>query len=231
MVSITSLYVTLLLTVGCRLVVSQQLSPRDLEGRGEGGGWTNAYCMGEEGELSAATSVVCPSWAPIRCDAIQEDNYCCTPSTYCARSSFNTIGCCPWGQTCNPVIIAGDSQPQPQPLHPSTWAQPQASTVYVTQTHPTTTVVYAAGQQGGDGGGGGGVGGQGQQQQGQQQGQQYCSTLYAHGANLPTTQAGTCGTILIANAAERGSSLSRLVLLGWVFGVGGGVMLQLRLLV
>jgi hypothetical protein len=129
------------------------------------------------------------------------------------RASDNSIGCCPWGQTCTstpaPAAGGGQGQLQSQSQH-ETWQQsqptPQASTIYVTQTHPTT-IVYAAGGQ--------------QQQQattaypgliGQGQGQQgqYCSTLYAHGANLPTTEAGTCGTILIANTAKKGNLVT-----GW----------------
>jgi hypothetical protein len=126
------------------------------------------------------------------------------------RASDNSIGCCPWGQTCTstPAPAAGGGegawQSQPQQSQPT----PQASTIYVTQTH-ATTVIYAAG-------------GQQQQQattvypgligQGQGQGQpaQYCSTLYAHGANLPTTEAGTCRTILIANTAEKSNLVT-----GW----------------
>jgi hypothetical protein len=121
------------------------------------------------------------------------------------RASDNSIGCCPWGQTCTstPAVAGGgawQSQPQPQP---ETWQPqptPQASTIYVTQTHATTTVVYAAGGQQATTVYPGLIGqGQGQGQQGQ-----YCSTLYAHGNNLPTTEAGTCGTILIANAGSKG---------------------------
>lgn len=33
--------------------------------------------------------------------------------------------------------------------------------------------------------------------------QGYCSTLYAHGAGLPTTREGTCGTILVESKAAR----------------------------
>jgi hypothetical protein len=168
-----------------------------------------------------------------------ERNSCCIPSTYCMRASDNSIGCCPWGQTCNSVVAGGGGvAPQPstwQP-QPSTWQpQPEASTIYITQTHPTTTIIYAAG---GQGQGQGqttqqvttvypGLVGVGQGQQGQQ-GQQYCSTLYAHGGNLPTTEAGTCGTILIANAAvRRGEGMGKwlwwcvgLVLVGMVLGMG-----------
>jgi hypothetical protein len=143
---------------------------------------------------------------------LRESISCCNPSTYCARASDGSIGCCPWGTTCAPAL--GGAAPQPQVQQstwqpaPSTW-QPQASTVYVTQTHPTT-VVYAGG-------------GQPEPQQattvysglvGQGQGQQYCSTLYAHGPNLPTTEAGTCGTILIANDAVKGVGGTRWMVLG-----------------
>jgi hypothetical protein len=62
------------------------------------------------------------------------------------RASDDSIGCCPWGQTCNGGGgVGGVVQPQPQP---STWQPqptPQASTVYITQTHPTTTIIYAGG--------------------------------------------------------------------------------------
>ena len=34
------------------------------------------------------------------------------------------------------------------------------------------------------------------------EGGNYCSTLYAHGPNLPTTAAGQCGTILVEEASE-----------------------------
>jgi hypothetical protein len=163
-----------------------------------------------------------------------ERNSCCIPSTYCMRASDNSIGCCPWGATCNGAGGGGGGvvQPQPQP-QPSTWQpQPEASTIYITQTHPTTTIIYAAGGQGQ---------GQGQTtqqvttvypglvgvgQQGQGQGQ-YCSTLYAHGGNLPTTEAGTCGTILIANAAGKEVVVERwmgLWVLGVLLGIGMGMM-------
>lgn len=146
-------------------------------------------------------------------------NSCCTPSTYCARASDNTIGCCPWGQTCNPVVAGGGAGTwQPQQTT-TTWQQPQASTVYITETQPTTTLVYAAGQN---------------TQQvttvyngvGQGQGQ-YCSTLYAHGGNLPTTEAGTCGTILIANAAAKELKTSMTTLICVLFVIGG-VVLRMR---
>jgi hypothetical protein len=132
------------------------------------------------------------------------------------RASDNSIGCCPWGQTCTSAPAAAgaaggawQSQPpqstwQPQPT-------PQASTIYVTQTHATTTVVYAAGGQQATTVYPGLIGqGQGDGQQGQ-----YCSTLYAHGNNLPTTEAGTCGTILIANTAVKGIELKTWVVV-WV---------------
>jgi hypothetical protein len=143
---------------------------------------------------------------------------CCIPSTYCMRASDNSIGCCPWGQTCTPIlsgtggVAAGGWQSQPQQ---STWQPqptPQASTVYVTQIHPTTTIIYAAGGQQAT------TVYPGQKGQGQGQGQgqeQYCSTLYAHGGNLPTTEAGTCGTILIANTAGKGIELKRWIVV-WV---------------
>lgn len=217
---------TLLLAFLSHLAIASQqpqgLQSQDLELRGEGGGWTNAYCISSnQQDLTAATSAQCPSWAPINCNAIQEPNYCCTPSTYCARASDNTIGCCPWGQTCNP-IVAGGGVGTWQPQQTSTiWQQPQPSTVYVTEVQPTTTLVYAAGQN--------------TQQvttvyngvgEGQGQGQ-YCSTLYAHGGNLPTTEAGTCGTILIANAAVKGAKMSTTTLICALLAFGG-VALRIR---
>ncbi|CAD0046168.1 unnamed protein product, partial [Aureobasidium pullulans] len=141
-------------------------------------------------------------------------------STYCARASDNTIGCCPWGQTCNPSIAgggAGGYTQQTSWVQPTTTWQQQPSTVYVTQGHATTTVVYAAGQ--------------GQQTTvyaGQGQGQQYCSTLYAHGGNLPTTEVGTCGTILIANQAGRSREMGRMVLVSAVSMTIGGIILGVR---
>ncbi|KEQ67586.1 uncharacterized protein M437DRAFT_36195 [Aureobasidium melanogenum CBS 110374] len=213
----TRSYATLLLVSLSHLAIASQ-QPQDLELRGEGGGWTNAYCISSNQDLTAATSAQCPSWALINCNAIQEPNYCCTPSTYCARAFDNTIGCCPWGQTCNPVV-AGTWQPQPTS---TIWQQPQPSTVYVTEVHPTTTLVYAAGQN--------------TQQvttvyngvgEGQGQGQ-YCSTLYAHGGNLPTTEAGTCGTILIANAAVKGVTISMTTVICVLLALGG-VVLRIRL--
>ncbi|KAI4758974.1 hypothetical protein E4T52_07665 [Aureobasidium sp. EXF-3400] len=219
MFSTPRLYATLLLAFLFHLAIASE-QPQDLEARNEGGGWTNAYCISSNQDLTAATSAQCPSWAPINCNAIQESNYCCTPSTYCARASDNTIGCCPWGQTCNPVVAGGGGAGTWQPQQTSTiWQQPQASTVYVTETQPTTTLVYAAGQN---------------TQQvttvyngvGQGQGQ-YCSTLYAHGGNLPTTEAGTCGTILIANAAVKGVKMSMTTLICVLFALGG-VVLRMR---
>jgi hypothetical protein len=148
---------------------------------------------------------------------------CCNPSTYCARASDGSIGCCAWGSTCAPVLGGAGTAPPQSTWRPTTWQQPatQISTVYATQTHPyvvggqdsqpQTTTVY------------GGLIGQGQGQQGQQQ---YCSTLYAHGPNLPTTEAGTCGTILIANAATPGVGGKRWMVLGvWLLGmVVGGIV-------
>lgn len=61
---------------------------------------------------------------------------------------------------------------------------------------------------------------------GQGQGQ-YCSTLYAHGGNLPTTEAGTCGTILIANAAVKEVKMSMTTLV-CVLLAFGGVVLRMR---
>jgi hypothetical protein len=124
------------------------------------------------------------------------------------RASDNSIGCCPWGQTCTstPAVAAGGGAWQSQ-SQSETWQSqptPQASTILVTQTH-ATTVVYAAGGQQATTVYPGLIGqGQGQGQQGQ-----YCSTLYAHGANLPTTEAGTCGTILIANTGVKGVMVER----------------------
>jgi len=168
-------------------------------------------------------------------------NSCCNPSTYCARVSDNSIGCCPWGQTCSPVVAGGGAAAAAQPQqHSTTWQQQQpttqTSTVYTTQTHPyaavapEVTTVYAgsygqgnqgSGQGSGQGQWQGGVAGQGQGQgQGGGGGQQYCSTLYAHGPNLPTTEAGTCGTILILNAAVRGIEVGRWsVLCIWLIGM------------
>lgn len=146
---------------------------------------------------------------------------CCNPSTYCARASDGSIGCCAWGSTCAPVLGGAAPQQSTWQPEPSTWQQPttQISTVYATQTHPyavggqdtqpQVTTVY------------GGLIGQGQGQQ------QYCSTLYAHGPNLPTTEAGTCGTILIANTAVRRVGGKRWMVLGlWLTGmvVGGGIV-------
>ncbi|THZ27350.1 hypothetical protein D6C89_03265 [Aureobasidium pullulans] len=196
---------------------SQHLEPPQLEPRG--GGWTNAYWVSQQ-DLTAATQAQCPAWAPINCNAIQEPDYCCTPSTYCARASDNTIGCCPWGQTCNPSIAgggAGGYTQQSSWVQPTTTWQQQPSTVYVTQGHATITVVYAAGQ--------------GQQTTvyaGQGQGQQYCSTLYAHGGNLPTTEVGTCGTILIANRAGKSREMGRMVLVSAVLMTIGGIILGVR---
>ncbi|KAH0290983.1 hypothetical protein M436DRAFT_59815 [Aureobasidium namibiae CBS 147.97] len=240
--SSASVYATLLLSVALEVTASQP-SLQDLDTRDQGT-WTNAYCLpSQPQDLSAAAVATCPSWAPIACTAISEPGYCCNPSTYCARASDNSIGCCPWGQTCSPVVAGGAAAAaaaaaQPQ-QHSTTWNQQpttQTSTVYTTQTHPyavaaapEVTTVYAGsygqGNQGwGQGSGqgqwqGGGAGQQGQEGQGGGGGQQYCSTLYAHGPNLPTTEAGTCGTILILNAAIRGTEVGRWkVLCIWLIG-------------
>ncbi|KAI5251381.1 hypothetical protein E4T42_04341 [Aureobasidium subglaciale] len=201
---------------------SSNLESQELEARNGGGGWTNAYWMTQQG-LTAATQAQCPSWSPINCNAIQEPDYCCTPNTYCARASDNTIGCCPWGQTCTPNIAgAGAGAGGGWQQHPTPTWQQQPSTVYVTEGHATTTVVYAAGQN---------TQGYTTQQQtgylGQGQGQ-YCSTLYAHGDNLPTTEVGTCGTILIANKASREIGISKWVMMGSFWVVAGGMILQAR---
>lgn len=142
-------------------------------------------------------------------------------------------------------MAGGAAQPQSEPQH-STWQQPttqtqtQTATIYTTQTHPyaapqVTTLVAGSYGQGQQGWGQGGQEGQGQWQggaggqvQGVQGGQQYCSTLYAHGPNLPTTEAGTCGTILILNAAGKGVVVGRWMIVGvWLVAglVGMGMVL------
>ncbi|KAI4848501.1 hypothetical protein E4T44_03891 [Aureobasidium sp. EXF-8845] len=214
MFSIQSICATILFTFAVYTNGSQP-SPRELEPR-DGGAWTNAYCMPSQPQnLSPATIATCPSWSPITCTAIGEASYCCVPSTYCMRASDNSIGCCPWGQTCTSTPAAaagaGGEQWQSQPQQ-STWQQPQpttqVSTIYVTQTHPTTVVYAAGGQQATTVYPG--LIGQGQGQEGQ-----YCSTLYAHGNNLPTTEAGTCGTILIANTGVKKRATEKWIL-AWV---------------
>lgn len=145
---------------------------------------------------------------------------CCNPSTYCAHASDGSIGCCAWGSTCAPSL-GGAAAPQQSTWHPepTTWQQPttQISTVYATQTYPYVVGGQVTQPQGTTVYGGLiGQGGQGQ----------YCSTLYAHGPNLPTTEAGTCGTILIANTAVRGVKEQRWMVLGvWLLEmVMGGIV-------
>lgn len=65
--------------------------------------------------------------------------------------------------------------------------------------------------------------------------QQYCSTLYAHGPNLPTTAQGQCGEILVmdpnnvpAAAGRVGVSYWRLAGMVGVLQVIGGLLLVWR---
>ena len=132
---------------------------------------------------------------------------CCPVGNYCAYASDKTVGCCPYGETCNGIIGGGVVQ--------TTWAQTTwvPSTVWTTTAIPTTTVY-------------GGIVVPGvvstqpwhpgtttqyvvpqttvvQTQQSLYSGGGYCSTLYADGAGLPTTRPGTCGTILVMNRGSR----------------------------
>lgn len=144
---------------------------------------------------------------------------CCAPSTYCAYASDKQVGCCPWGQTCTGNIAGGGVYQQSSWVQPTTTWQQQPSTVYMTD-QATTTLAYAAGQAT-------------QQQYTTQQQQtvyngQYCSTIYAHGDNLPTTQPGTCGTILIANTAWSALRVSKGIVVVSFLLVVGSLLLQLR---
>lgn len=162
---------------------------------------------------------------------------CCPSGNYCAyTSNQQAVGCCPSGSTCSGNLDGSNWYPttttwqQQSTWYPTTTTYWQPST-YITTAIPTTTVYggivvpggvvtsyYTSNQ---------GVTTEYLQTQAQTvvQGGGYCSTLYANGGNLPTTRAGSCGTILVVNEGVRsGAAVIRvvavaaavvLVMVGW----------------
>lgn len=141
---------------------------------------------------------------------------CCPAGTYCKIDSNNNVGCCLYADSCYGEIVGNNGQ-YPTSYYQSTYypstTYVQPSTVYVTQPQAGTTVyapVVAATQP---------VvttyapvvavtqpvvttyGPSTLQTQAAYAG--YCSTLRENGPNLPTTGAGSCGTILIVAGAGR----------------------------
>jgi len=166
--------------------------------------------------LTPASPAVCPAGQPIGCGTVSEPDYCCPAGTYCKIDSNNNVGCCLYADSCYGEIVGNNGQ-YPTSYYQSTYypstTYVQPSTVYVTQPQAGTTVyapVVAATQP---------VvttyapvvavtqpvvttyGPSTLQTQAAYAG--YCSTLRENGPNLPTTGAGSCGTILIVAGAGR----------------------------
>jgi len=149
------------------------------------------YIVGGNGQaLNAASPAYCPAQAPQGCGNIGVWNWCCPAGNSCAwtDSTHSVVGCCPNGGSCSGSVDRS-----------------QITTVYITTTQyqakptvvavngaqaPTTTVIA---------GGGPYVG----QATKTVKYNGYCTTIYAQGANFPTTANAYCGTALVLNEGVR----------------------------
>ncbi|KAF7195755.1 hypothetical protein HII31_02890 [Pseudocercospora fuligena] len=165
---------------------------------------------GSDGTATGAVQAQCPANFPVSCSNIQQPTYCCPSDNYCQWAN-SVVACCPNGKTCSGSVQAPTTTYY-QPT--STVYQQPGTTVYVaggggivtTQTPVTVeTVGYAGGG--------------------------YCSTLVAVGPGLPTTEAGSCGTILIVEAdANRRTVLNagKMVAMLLALHLVGGLILMRR---
>ncbi|KAF2493566.1 hypothetical protein BU16DRAFT_528842 [Lophium mytilinum] len=130
-------------------------------------------------QVNAAGANMCPSYASVSCSSINQPSWCC-PTTYtCAvpSSSSGLIGCCPPNTSCSGAVNAAAVTTITVQNVVTTPVNYQ-STVYV-QAYTTTQAAAAGNIYNG-----------------------YCSTLTANGPGLPTERQGSCGTILVVNAAD-----------------------------
>lgn len=168
------------------------------------------YLVSPNGQTVNTASLTCPASAPNACSNLNSPNWCCPSGYTCAipAAAPNLLGCCPVGQSCQgtpsvttvTVAVAPVVQQSTVYVAATPTVLIQATTVVV---QPTKNIVIAAGG--------------------------YCSTLTMKGPDLPTTAAGSCGTILIVNAAETlraWSTLAAIVGSVWI----GGYLLAARLI-
>ncbi|KAK5174206.1 uncharacterized protein LTR77_001286 [Saxophila tyrrhenica] len=158
--------------------------------------FTGAIWLKGQNHGSYAVPAQCPADHPIGCSDIGAADYCC-PSGQTCQWADSKPACCPNGCTCTGFAGAGAGG-----YHATSWyattTEWQPQTTYVAPAPQHTSYVAPAGAAGGY--------------------QQYCSTLYAHGPNLPTTAQGDCGTILVMDPDDVPSGAEG----GRVKGVGYG---------
>ncbi|KAI6818052.1 hypothetical protein KC340_g11440 [Hortaea werneckii] len=177
----------------------------------------------DQDQGSYAVQAQCPAGNPVSCDAIGEPEYCCPSNNRCEWSN-SKIACCPQGKTCNGWGGGGGGGGGWE--HTSQW-QPSTTQQWTPQQTwaPQTTTDWNAG------GGGAAWGGQATTTSPQAWDGNYCSTLVAVGPNLPTTEAGDCGTILVVESGQTAREI-----LGWARMIGllltlnafGGWLLMIR---
>jgi hypothetical protein len=125
-----------------------------------------------------------------RCGLPLTDSYRCCASGYsCSMLSNGVVGCCPSGSQCGGTVNAAQITTvtvtqylttTQYPQTPSTVVQVGSKTttvlpgIYVTTSTTNPSIAYNG----------------------------YCSTLIAHGPDLPTTAQGVCGPILVINRAD-----------------------------
>lgn len=148
---------------------------------------------------------------------------CCPSGNYCAWDN-SQVGCCPSGKTCSGSVDETQTtwaQDTWQPTTTTYW-QPSQTTQWTTHVQVTTTVY-------------GGVDTTShyttEWAQSTTAAQSvvygtYCSTIYAHGSDLPATRAGTCGTVLVVNEGGRLGLL--MTPLAALVGIAG-LLMQLQL--
>lgn len=148
---------------------------------------------------------------------------CCPTNNYCAWAD-NKIACCPNGCSC--TGWSGTYQPTsyyaPQPSSTRRYWRPSSTHYWQPQSTYVAPAAYTPVQSTPAAVGYG----------------QYCSTLYAHGPNLPTTAQGDCGIILVVNpdqqppppseGSRNGMGYLRLAIMIGVLQVFGGVLFAWR---
>lgn len=142
-------------------------------------GWSPAVLLQD-------SSGICPLYAYINCQSISGPNYCCGAHTYCAYGGpENHIGCCADNAVCDGEPGAPYTTVYVPSATATTWWTGSGGATQTglvgpayTVTTTTTATQYVTGPA-----------------------PTICSTLYAHGDNLPTTAAAQCGLVLVLNAA------------------------------
>ncbi|KAK6000604.1 hypothetical protein QM012_003329 [Aureobasidium pullulans] len=158
------------------LSIDQSLDPR------ANYGWSPAVLLQD-------SSGICPLYAYINCQSISGPNYCCGANTYCAYGGpENHIGCCSDNAVCDGQAPAPYTTVYVPSATATTWWTGSAGATQTgfvgpayTVTTTTTATQFVTGPA-----------------------PTICSTLYAHGGDLPTTAAAPCGLVLVLNAAPGG---------------------------